>query len=153
MNAYDVRVVISHAHPIAAVRARVALDRIAEEFRGPLDKVWAFLRSHPELKKDGHNLFLYHHPSFGGGAIDIDFGVQVAAPFAGEGEVACVPVPAGEAVSTLHRGPYSGLRGAHDAIHRWLDEHKRRSPASWEIYGDWSEDPEKLETEVVYLLD
>jgi hypothetical protein len=26
------------------------------------------------------------------------------------------------------------------------------APPSWEIYGDWTDDPSKLETTVVYLL-
>ncbi len=55
--------------------------------------------------------------------------------------------------STVHTGPYDGLRGAHDAIHAWCAaNHRRISNASWEIYGDWTDDPSKLETTIRYLL-
>ena len=152
-NGYDVQVGPSTAVPIASVRARVALDHIPDAFREPLGKVWAFLRTHPELKKDAHNVFLYHHATFDNGVIDIDFGVQVVSAFPGEGEVACTALPAGVAASVVHRGPYDGLGAAHGAIHAWMKEHGCNSPLSWEIYGDWSEDPAKLETTVFYLLD
>ena len=46
---------------IAAVRARVARNGVAQAYRTSLDQVWAFLRLHPGLRTDGHNLFLYHH--------------------------------------------------------------------------------------------
>ena len=49
------------AQPIAAVRARMAAREIPSRFKEPLDKVWAFLGRHPELRAGGHNLFLYHH--------------------------------------------------------------------------------------------
>src|SRR6266516_4991832 len=37
------------------------MDRIAQEFRPALDKVWAFLNKNPGLRTDRHNVLLYHH--------------------------------------------------------------------------------------------
>ena len=48
---------------------------------------------------------------------------------------------------------YDQLKRTHDAIHAWRAREGRRfAGTSWEIYGDWSDDPSKLETTVCYLL-
>jgi effector-binding domain-containing protein len=105
------------------------------------------------LRTDGHNFFLYHHEPAESGFFNVDFGVQVVRPFEPDAEVRCVETPSGETVTTIHRGPYSGFPRAHAAIHRWCRENQRRiGDFSWEIYGDWSDDPDKLETTIVYLL-
>jgi hypothetical protein len=40
-----------------------------------------------------------------------------------------------------------------DAIHDWAHANSRTlGGQSWEIYGDWSDDPSRLETRVCYLL-
>jgi len=138
---------------LAAVRRRVTLGGVGAVWKPALDQVWAFLRAHPGLRTDGHNVFLYHHPSDRTAPMDIDFGVEVTRAFQPEGEIACVPVPAGQAAVAVHRGPYDRLRGTHDAIHAWREREGRAfAGRSWEIYGDWSDDPAKLETTVCYLL-
>jgi effector-binding domain-containing protein len=145
----------THASPqlIAAVRARVRRGEIAKAFGASLDKVWAYLRSHPGLRTDGHNLFLYHHEPMETGFMNVDFGVQVVRRFEQEGDVRCLETPDGEVVSTVHRGPYAGLMDANTAIHTWCRQNGKRIGAfSWEIYGDWTDDPDELETTVVYLL-
>jgi effector-binding domain-containing protein len=141
------------AQTIAAVRRRVLIADIARTWKSALDLVWEFLRRHEGLRTDGHNCFLYHHPANRGSAMDIDFGVQVIRPFEGEGEVICTETPAGEVAMTTHIGSYARLAAAHDAIHSWRAATGRSFDGrSWEIYGDWTDDETKLETQVVYLL-
>jgi effector-binding domain-containing protein len=83
----------------------------------------------------------------------VDFGVQVIRPFQDEGEVVFKETPAGEVAITTHIGGYDKLAAAHQAIHSWRAATGRRFAAcSWEIYGDWTDDEAKLETQVVYLL-
>ena len=136
---------------LAAVRRRVAIKEISTAFKPALDSVWAFLRKNHGLRTDGHNVFLYHHES--PEIMPIDFGVEVVRSFPGEGEVACITTPAGEAAVTVHRGPYTKLGAAHQALHEWCRANGRDIGAySLEIYGDWSSDPEKLETTIQYLL-
>jgi len=138
---------------IAAVRRQVALGQVAGAFREPLDQVWAFLRTQPGLVSGGHNVFLYEHPARRGAPMTVHFGVEVARDFAAAGEVQAVRTPAGEVATATHVGPYARLRTTHDAVHAWLAAHER-TPAgtSWEVYGDWQQDPSKLETTVFYLL-
>jgi hypothetical protein len=56
--------------------------------------------------------------------MNVDFGVEIARSFIPSGEVYETSTPAGEAAIAVHRGGY----------------------------GDWSNDPRKLETTVAYLL-
>jgi effector-binding domain-containing protein len=138
---------------LAAVRRKVALGGVGAAWRPALDQVWAFLRTQPGLRTDGHNIFLYRHPARGGDLMEVDFGVEVVRKFAPAGEVAPVEVPAGEVAAATHRGPYDRIGQAHDAIHAWAAAHERAfAGTSWEIYGDWNDDPARLETTVLYLL-
>ena len=149
---YDVVVETAKAELVAAVRATVAIGQIARAWKPALDQVWAYLKANDELGP-GHNLFLYHHPERRTEAMNIDFGVQVARPFEWESNVRCIETPAGEVASTVHVGPYDGLGAAHDAIHAWCAAHNRKiARVSWEIYGDWNDDPALLETTIKYLL-
>jgi effector-binding domain-containing protein len=148
---YEVKVETVSPRILAAVRRRVAIKDISTAFKPALDAVWAFLRSHPGLRTDGHNIFLYHHET--PAIMPIDFGVEVVRTFTGEGDVACVTTPTGEAAVVVHRGPYTQIGAAHQTLHEWCIANGRKIDAySLEIYGDWSEDPEKLETTVQYLL-
>ena len=155
MNPTDPAVLVQTvpARRLAAVRRRVKLGAVGTVWKPALDHVWAFLRAHPDLRSDGHNVFLYHHPSDREAAMDVDFGVEVIGSFVPEGEVVSAETPAGTVAMAVHRGPYDRLRGTHDAIHAWSAREGRRfAGLSWEIYGDWSDDPAKLETTVCYLL-
>lgn len=139
--------------PLAAVRRRVRIGEIGGSWRPALDLVWAFLRRHAGLRTDGHNIFLYHHPARREDPMDVDFGVQVTGPFEGEGEVAFAETPAGEVASTVFLGPIERLKDAHQAIHAWSESHGRPiGDASWEIYGDPTDDPATIEIRIVYLL-
>lgn len=138
----------------AAVRVRTPITGIASAWKPALDQVWAFLGTHPEVRKPGgHNVFLYHHPSSRDQPMDIDFGVEVAAPFESDGPVRCTQTPAGDVAMAVHHGPYAHLARTHNAIHAWCREHgKQIGACSWETYGDWSDDPSKLEVTIRYLL-
>ncbi|HTE05634.1 MAG TPA: GyrI-like domain-containing protein [Planctomycetota bacterium] len=138
---------------LAAVGREVAVGRVREAWRPALDQVWAFLRTQPGLRTDGHNIFVYHHPARDGDPMNADFGVEVTRAFARSGEVGPVRTPGGEAAVARHVGPYDGLPRAHGAILAWARESGRAlARTSWEIYGDWTDDPAKLETQVIYLL-
>src|SRR5580692_3069634 len=149
------RVSIQPAHPriLAAVRRQIRIGQIASAWKPALDQVWEFLRHHPGLRTDGHNVFLYHHPSNRQSPMDVDFGVQVIRPFEPSGEVVSTETPAGKVATALHVGPYMRVSETHDAIHAWAKENAVDfAGKSWEIYGDWSADESKLETRIEYLL-
>ena len=150
---YDIVTKTVSSQLIAAVRRRVRIGEVGGAWKPALDLVWNFLGRHEGLRTDGHNCFLYHHPGQGEVVMVVDFGVQVIRPFQGEGEIVCTETPAGEVVMTKHIGSYAKLGAAHQAIDSWRKENGRTFGAcSWEIYGDWTDDETKLETQVVYLL-
>jgi effector-binding domain-containing protein len=152
--AINVSVQTVSARTLAAVRRKVRIGQIGAAWRPALDQVWQFLSQHPGLRSDGHNIFLYHHPASRREPMDVDFGVQVTRSFAKEGEVFATETPAGKVAAALHVVPYERLGETHDAIHAWAAANKMTfAGKSWEIYGDWSDDPAKLETRVEYLLD
>jgi hypothetical protein len=62
---------------LAAVRREVTPGSVGSAWGPALGKVWDFIRSHPGLWTDGHNVFLYHHSKQPGAAIVCDFGVEV----------------------------------------------------------------------------
>jgi hypothetical protein len=149
----DVRLEVVRPRTLAAVRRQVADGGVASAWRPALDQVWGFLRGQPGLRTDGHNIFLYHHALRPGDPMNVDFGVEVTRSFTPSGEVRETTTPSGEAAIAVHRGGYDQLHGTHQAIHQWAKSHHRSfAGTSWEIYGDWSDDPSKLETIVVYLL-
>ncbi len=149
----DVYVEVVTPRKLTAVRRQVSLGTVASAWRPALDLVWAYLRSQPGLRTDGHNIFLYHHPVRRSDPMNVDFGLEVARSFIPSGEVYETNTPAGEAAVAVHRGSYDLLHTAHDAICKWAKSHGRTLAGfSWEIYGDWYDNPRKLETTILYLL-
>jgi len=149
----DISVRTAQARAIAAVRRTLRIGEIATAWKPALDQVWGFLRQHPGLRTDGHNIFLYHHPANMESGMDVDFGVEVTGSFEGAGEVFATETPAGKVATAMHIGAYAGLGETHTAIHAWSAANKISfAGKSWEIYGGWTDDATKLETRVEYLL-
>jgi effector-binding domain-containing protein len=151
---YDVTVETVTARTLAACRGQARLGEIAAVAMPRLDKVWAFLKTRESLRKPGaHSVFLYHHPERRDDPMIIDFGVEVAEVFAAAGDIGCVATPAGQAARTLYVGPYAQMHPAHQAVHQWCAQNRKRIGAmSWEVYGDMTANESKLETEIFYLL-
>jgi effector-binding domain-containing protein len=149
----SVNLLTVHPRKLPAVRREVMPGAIGSAWGAALDQVWAFIRSQPGLWTDGHNIFLYHHPSEPGAPILCDFGVEVTRIFETAGEVYATETPRGEAAVAVHRGPYNRMNEAHDAIRKWMAANRRESAGhSWEIYGDPTPNPADTETTVVHLL-
>jgi effector-binding domain-containing protein len=138
---------------LAAVRREVAPGAVGSAWGPALGKVWEFIRSQPGLWSDGHNVFLYHHPTLPDAPIVCEFGVEVTGVFETAGEVYATQTPEGEAAVAVHRGPYNRMSETHDEIRKWMAANRRDSAGhSWEIYGDPKPNPADTETTIVYLL-
>jgi effector-binding domain-containing protein len=85
--------------------------------------------------------------------MNIEVGVEVFQPFAGNGRVVCSSIPAGVVATAAHFGPYHRLGEAHDAVLKWCAAQGHAlAGLSWEVYGHWDEDPAKLRTDVYWLI-
>jgi effector-binding domain-containing protein len=121
------------------------------EFKRYLDQVYAARASGIQL--DGQNIFVYRDAADQPGQLDVEFGVGIAAPLVPIGNVRSVELPVGEVATTTHRGSYTGLRAAHDAIVAWCRTQSRElAGPRWEVYGHWTEG-QSPRTDVYYLLD
>jgi effector-binding domain-containing protein len=145
---YDVRLERAEPRALAAIREGTTHQQLSADIVRLLGLVWPVLRE--QGVRTGHNVVVYRGGD--GDALVVDFGVEVLSPFEDRGPVRHVFTPSGEVATTAHYGEYSDLGLAYSALERWFVDHQR-SPAgvSWEVYGDWEEDPAKRRTDV-YLL-
>ncbi len=147
-----VEVVEVSSCPTAVREAGTQPSELSATIRRLLDPVWAFLR--PSDLVPGHNVVLYRPDPQGTGGMWVEVGVQVDRPFDdadAPDDVRCRELPAALVARAVHVGPYQRLGEAHGAVVAWCREHgHERTGVSWEIYGDWNEDMELLETEVVH---
>lgn len=91
--------------------------------------------------------------SFSDESIDLEAGMPVATPVAGEGRVSASALPGGPAASTMHVGSYDNLSESYTALEAWIREQGREGAgAPWEIYlTDPTTAPEHAwQTEIIW---
>jgi hypothetical protein len=133
------------------VRRRAAPQDLSKVVPQASGTVWSVVRSQRVPGADCH-VAVYLD-----GQINLEVGVELAAPFGGHGEVVDSATPAGTVATTTHYGPYSLLHEAHDALRQWCGNNGYTATGpNWEIYGhwndEWNKDPSKITTDVFYLL-
>jgi effector-binding domain-containing protein len=147
---YDVRTGRADPRALAAVRAETSRPRLGADIVRLLDLVWPLLRE--QNVRTGHNVVVYH--AGGGGMMIIDAGVEVFTDFTEGGEIRQIFTPAGDMATTAHYGEYSEMAPAYKAIEQWCTDNGRRpAGVSWEVYGDWEDDPAKRRTDIYFLLE
>lgn len=83
-------------------------------------------------------------------AVDVEAGFPVAADITPEGDVRPSSVPGGEAVESVHIGPYETLGDTYRDMAGWMERHAcRPSGPSWESYLTDPDDPAGPETLIV----
>jgi effector-binding domain-containing protein len=149
---YDVRLqTVTDPQPTAVVRRRGKLQDIPRIVPDACGVVWRVVRS-KQITGAGRHVSLYLDEQ-----INMEVGVELETPFAGDGEVIGSQLPAGTVATATHFGPYQQLHAAHKAIRDWCAKngHALAGP-NWEIYGHWEDawnkDPSKIRTDIYYLL-
>jgi effector-binding domain-containing protein len=144
---YEVQIMQVEYRLTAVVRCRAKLNELAQVVPQACGEVWAYFRE-AQLPRPARNLSLYLDDE-----INLECGVEVTQPFAGNGRVVCSRTPAGRVAVAEHIGPYDRLGKAHQFIRLWCETNNHRlAGPNWEVYGHWEDDPEKLRTDVFYLL-
>ncbi len=148
---YEISVREEPQRLLATALRRTTFERISQEIGDLLEPVWALIRERPGLRTDGHNVAVYWDDA-GEGSIEV--GVQVVRTFEATDAVVNSATPKGIVATTTHLGPYSELGSAHQAVRAWCNtEGCALAGPFWEVYGDWSDDPTELRTDVLYLLE
>lgn len=140
------------AAPMAAVAARTEFADLPKAISTGLDKVYAVLRA-GDYGPLGCNT-VYYAPMPDAQAMDILTGVRLNQPFPGSvGEVAAAETPAGEVAHAVYFGDYGQMLPAHRAAKAIVRNAGREITGdSWEVYGDWADNPDDLRTDIFYLL-
>jgi effector-binding domain-containing protein len=147
---YDVRLEQVQSRPLAVVRRRATKPELARIIPEACGTVWNVVRA--QKLRGGRHVTVYFDEVW-----NVEIGVELDAPFAGDGEVVPSTTPAGTVATTTHLGPYQQLAAAHDAIQQWCKRngHTPVRPC-WEIYGHWQDawnnDPSQIRTDVYYLI-
>jgi effector-binding domain-containing protein len=148
---YRLRLQQQAARPLAVVRRRAKQQELSKVVPEACGLVWNTLRTH-QITGVGRHIAVYWDCE-----ISLEVGVEMAAPFAGCGEVVASSTPAGSVATATHYGPYQQLHAAHEAIRQWCTKHGHvLAGPNWEIYDhwkdEWNRDASKIRTDVFYLL-
>jgi effector-binding domain-containing protein len=131
---------------LAAARGVTSRADLGPTILRLLDRVWPLVRE--QGVQTGHNVVVYLD-----GAMTIEAGVEIFSAFAPTSEVHAFETPSGTAVTTSHFGEYAEVSGAYAALEQWFATNaRRRAGPSWEVYGDWSDDPQQRRMDVYFLL-
>ena len=154
---YKIQVTQVSEGPLVVARDIATSDNLSAKIIPLFDSVYGFLQG-AAVKQPGHNVVLYWDRGeerllYTEGGVRIEAGVQISTSFEGTESICYSATPAGAVATTVHSGPYSGIPAAHGAVRNWCKENDRiLAGPNWEIYGDWSDDPQALTTEILYLL-
>jgi effector-binding domain-containing protein len=150
-----IAVKIVESMPLAAVRRQVTADNLAQEVvKAP---IWSLVESRG-LKSLGETVLIYYDRDdemlrFQPGGVAVDMGIALSEPFEGDRALQCVWTPAGRVAWIRHHGHYELLPAIHGDIRAWCaSEGHRIAGINWEHFGVWNEEPERLITDVYYLL-
>lgn len=83
----------------------------------------------------------------------IEVGVEIKASFVARNRVRASATPRGRVATFTHVGRYEDLPTSHVAMRAACRDHGLElAGPTWERYGDWTNDPRELRTEIFYLL-
>lgn len=148
---YEFCVLKTAERPLMAIHDQAKGRELPQKIVGNLDKVWGYVRANG--MKAEHNVVVYRDFDRATGVMVIDVGVQVESSLPGNGVVEPMVTPGGLVATTVHLGPYDKLGDASTALHEFCQTHDHPIIGpTWEQYGDWTDDPSKLRTDVFVLV-
>ena len=99
----------------------------------------------------GHNFILYHEGT--PAEMRMTIGVFGRTPGGADADVKPVHSPGGRVITAAHWGDYSKMKSTYDALYAEVQaKGLKLTPLSLEVYGDWSEDPAKVRTDLYLYL-
>ena len=106
----DVEVQQLEPQPVVSIRATFPIVELAQHQDDRLRALSDYLRQQG-VQPAGPPFVRYH--TFGETETDLEFGIPMVEPIAGEGRIAAGELPGGTAVTTWHIGPHDTLADAY----------------------------------------
>jgi len=118
--------------PVLSIRATVQIVDLVQAQDDRLRALSSYLQQ-CGAQLAGPPFMRYH--TFTQTETDLELGIPVVAPIAGEGRIAAGELSGGPAISTWHIGAHDRLAEAYARMQAWLKEHGREpAGAPWEVY-------------------
>lgn len=150
--AYSCNLVERSEQPTLTVHTRSPVDRLPEVL-GP---AWGSILAHAAkvgAEPSGPPFVIYRNMDMRD--LDLEIGLPFERPLDGAGDLRAGTLPAGEAVETVHVGPYDQLKGAYEALEGWMNANGRVAggPPSEHYLNDPQDTPPgELRTRIVWPL-
>jgi effector-binding domain-containing protein len=158
------KIVDRSEQPYVAIKSLITMQGFGDVIDRSLQEIFARLEA-LGVEPAGAPLIRYNVIDMEG-ELEIEVGVPVADATAGDGHIETGILPAGRYATLTHIGHYDGLIAANAALQDWAVENGLRwamrethDGEKWEsrleVYltdPDTEPDPEKWETQVIYLL-
>lgn len=142
------RIVPVQAVLLAVGEAELDRSQIAGHIRSMFPYAWLKTASVTQV---GHNYAIYERGTHKD--LLVRAGFPVSGTFAETQAVKCFTLAPGKAAHAMHVGSYSELHRTYACLDAWCKaQDLPLSGQSWELYGDWHEDPAKCETGIYYRL-
>jgi effector-binding domain-containing protein len=120
------------AQPVLSIRATIPVAQLGEAMGDRMLALGSYLQERG-AQVAGPPFVRYH--MFGETEADMETGVPVVEPVAGEGRIVSGALPGGPAVTTSHVGAHERLGEAYGRIAEWMQEHgSEASGPGWEVY-------------------
>ena len=118
--------------PVISIRAVIPVAQLGEVTGERLEALSSFLQQQG-IQVSGPVFQRYH--TFGDTETDMETGVPVVAPVAGDGQIVAGELPGGPTISTVHDGPHIELGTAYARLSAWLaDQDREAAGPIWEVY-------------------
>jgi effector-binding domain-containing protein len=128
----DVEIQQLDPQPVLSIRATVQIAELAEAMGDRLAALSGYLQQ-SGARPAGSPFVRYH--TFGESETDMEVGIPVVEPVAGEGRIAAGALPGGPATTTWHLGPHDRLGDAYARLEAGRTAHGREpAGAPWEVY-------------------
>ncbi len=148
----EVKVMMTMPQPAIAIRERVKTGDIPQAFGRMFQELMPVLEK--EVRCVGPPFAYYH--SWSDDETDMEVGFPIAGEGVTKGRIRPFQLPAVQAATTVHVGPYDKLMESYTALMEWMKANGKK-PASymWEEYLNSPEDtpPEKLETRLIWPIE
>lgn len=146
----DPTIVTLTPQPVLTMRFEVAPSELGAKLAEVFPAVLRYTQAHG-ARVAGMPFSRYHGHDEARGVFEIEAGLPIDGPCAGDPAILATELPGGRAAKLVHVGPYDTLGESHDRLRAWVAAHHEARGAAWEVYvtdPGAEPDPAKWRTEI-----